>query len=141
MNLHNLAPIQPKALIWLFPVGGNGAIIGPHATRGKHLYETTRTLPPPMTNEPPNDNRKYWKPWTTPRTDPKTPICGTIHTTARFPRLATWAWPDDACRQCQRLMATTPLQIATHEQLNARDPWAQVLRENRWNTPDPVSGQ
>lgn len=128
MNLHDIQSPMTR-LVWLTPVGRNRALIGRGNRRGMHLYWTTRTTPPDTYY------RRYWYPWVTPATDPKEPVCGTIQTTSRWPRFTYWT--ETRCPDCVRIGGTNATNV---DLLNATDPWAFIPRDQRDNTPDPVTG-
>jgi hypothetical protein len=135
MNLHSIASGATTALVWFSPIGGNGAPIGPAAQKGLHLYRVQRSTPPE------GRNRTYWNPWRTPvDADPKRPICGAIRSTARFPHLTYWAWPDTKCAECRKIADNGGMRVGTLNEIQAADPWQAILRDLRATTADPVTG-
>lgn len=105
-----------------------------------HIYEIARGTPPPM-EEQDSYARRYWRPFHLlanrhPRTAWPTPLCGKRLVTRSTRISGSEAFIEHTfCDACTNQLAPTAVMANRR-----RDPWALIPHEDRFNTPDPVSG-
>lgn len=144
MNLHEVRMPDIQAVVWMYPVGGNGRLLTPiteHSWNAiGHAYTLTRS-------NPPDDDwsRQWWIPWSSGWTnpnygaDPLQPLCGRINSRARKAGLRAFGegmMPDRQCPDCrERAPHATYIGV-----LNRTDPWTPIPANERRVTRDPITG-
>jgi len=140
MNLHDIKT-EITAWAWGQWVGGNGRAIGQGGYA--HLVPVERGTPPPIVPEGTVAHRFYWRPYPPPNPDLHDALCGGPTTQANRRRI----WFTDTpwrgrgnCPSCAAIAMERGIPARSFYDLRFGDPWNQIDRAARWNTPDPVTG-
>lgn len=161
-NLHNLIGNDNK-LIWCRPLTARGHALGrPRDELWQyvdHLYEIDRGTPPPLTDargwNAAVQARRRWRPYSIMRVDvhgnyqrPRrdlvlNPLCGPIRTRSEHPTMQpanpqTRPWMiDSRCANCINIAGGQGEYLTD---IQTADPWADIVRQDQFDRPDPVSG-